>query len=113
MKFAASLLLAALVAALVHADGKSNMNGVYSIGNPDTTSKTKYSTDYTRRGESVEFFDVYSPPIQTRYGEVYWTMMDPVAIPSEIQNKFKNSTIAIVGYEVEPIESYVVGHLNR
>ena len=104
MKFAASLLLAALVAALVHADGKSNMNGVYSIGNPDTTSKTKYSTDYTRRGESVEFFDVYSPPIQTRYGEVYWTMMDPVAIPSEIQNKFKNSTIAIVGYEVDQVK---------
>ena len=59
------------------------MNGMYTIGNPDTTSKTKFSTDYTRRGDSVEFFDVYSPPIQTRYGEVYWTMMDPVAVPSE------------------------------
>lgn len=82
----------------------NNMNGLYNIANPNMNSKDKYNTLYSARGEQVEYFDVYSPPIQTRYGEVYWTLMDPVKIPQDIQDKFKNSTIAIIGYEVDQVK---------
>lgn len=47
-----------------------NMNGDYLIGNPNVHAKTQYSTDYASR--NAEFFDVYSPPVRTVYGEVFW-----------------------------------------
>ena len=72
------------------ANNNKNMNGLYNIANPNMNSKNKYNTLYSARGEQVEYFDVYSPPIQTRYGEVFWTLMDPVKLPQDIQDKFKN-----------------------
>ena len=47
------------------------MNGLYHIGNPNLSSKNPYNTEYSKRSDDVEYFDVYSPPVQTRYGEVY------------------------------------------
>ena len=56
-----------------------NMNGdVYGISNPDTFSKTQFSTIYEEINPKNEYFDVYSPPITSRYAEVFWTMMDSV-----------------------------------
>ena len=85
-------------------NNNDNMNGLYHIGNPNLSSKNPYNTEYSKRSDDVEYFDVYSPPVQTRYGEVYWTLMDPVPLSAEIQQKFKNSTIAIVGYEVDQVK---------
>jgi len=77
----------------------ANMNGEYLFANPDPTSSTKYSTEYTD-----EYFDVYSPPIQSRYGEVFWTMMDPVPLPDDIIKRFENKTIVIRGYEADQVQ---------
>ena len=31
---------------------------------------------------------VYSPPISTKYSEVYWTMMDPVELDKDLVARF-------------------------
>ncbi len=49
-----------------------NMNGEYLIGNPNTRVKAQYSTDYGTK--NAEYFDVYTPPIRTVYGEVFWSV---------------------------------------
>lgn len=89
-----------------------NMNGnVYDISNRNTTSNIKFSTLYNEINETYEYFDIYSPPITSRYADVYWTMMDPVILPKKIVNRFKNSIIAIVGYETDQV--FVIDSKNN
>ena len=38
-----------------------------------------------------------------RYGEVYWTMMDSVPIDPDLVARFKDKTMAIVGYESDQV----------
>ena len=58
-----------------------NMNGDYVISNPDLQSGQQWSGDYNKFHD-VEFFEVYTTPISTQ--EVFWTMMDPVQLPSDL-----------------------------
>ena len=82
----------------------SNMNGnIYEISNPNQTASTSFSTVYSSIHNNCEFFDVYSPPISSRYGDVYWTMMDPVPLPYNITNRFIKKVMAIVGYEQDQV----------
>ena len=46
---------------------------------------------------------VYSPPISTKYSEVYWTMMDPVPMDKDLVARFQGKTMAIVGYETDQV----------
>ena len=43
-----------------------NMNGEYLISNPNPNAGKTYSTLYGSR-PNIEYFDVYSPPISTKY----------------------------------------------
>ena len=52
---------------------------------------------------SVHCPQVYSPPISTKYSEVYWTMMDPVALDKDLVARFQGKTMAIVGYETDQV----------
>merc|ERR1719348_1759266 len=79
-----------------------NMNGDYIISNANPSSEQPWSGDYSKY-EDVEFFDVYSPPIFTRYGEVFWTMMDPVPLDKDLVARFEGKTMAIVGYETDQV----------
>jgi hypothetical protein len=73
-----------------------NVGGIpYTISNP--SHHGKYSTEFTQ-----EYFDVYSE-IRTRYSEVYWTRNDPVPLPKEITDRFKDKVMAITGYEVDQV----------
>lgn len=38
-----------------------------------------------------------------RYGDVYWTMMDPVPLDADLVARFKDKTMAIVGYESDQV----------
>ena len=38
-----------------------------------------------------------------RYGDVYWTMMDPVPLDDALIARFKDKTMAIVGYESDQV----------
>ena len=39
--------------------------------------------------------------LSLRYGEVFWTMMDPIPLDAELVNRFKDKTMAVVGYETD------------
>lgn len=86
------------------------MNGnVYGISNPNISQIPQFSTEFLKINSSSEYFDVYSPPITSRYADVYWTMMPPVLLPEKIINRFDSKTIAIVGYEVNQVFRYPNG----
>ena len=53
--------------------GLENMNGEYLISNPKVGAKP-FSTQYSSY-ENVEYFDAYSPPITSKYGNIcmYYT----------------------------------------
>ena len=93
------LLLTAVFALAMTQATVENMNGEYTISNPNPTKGGHYNTQHSTRTKT--YFDVYTPPIRTRYGEVFWTMMDPVPLPQEILDKFQDSSMAIVGYEAD------------
>ena len=74
--------------------GAKNMNDdYYAISNSDL-----YKAEFFG-----EYFDVYTPPIRTRYSEVYWTPVEPFDIPPEIVERFNNKTMAITGYESDQV----------
>ena len=81
------------------------MNGDYTIAGgvaPGATAPfSTVSSEYDAEG--VEFFDVYSPVIRTRYSQVYWTMMSPVQLPADIVARFANKTMAITGHEADQV----------
>ena len=41
--------------------------------------------------------------MHNRYGEVYWTMMDPVPLKKQLVERFKDQTMAVVGYETDQV----------
>ena len=95
----------------------TNMNGLYTISNPNTATTNEFNSDYNSFSD-VEYFEVgpmslsftsvhcpqvYSPSISTKYSEVYWTMMDPVALDKDLVARFQGKTMAIVGYETDQV----------
>jgi hypothetical protein len=71
--FFPNMVVALLALAIAAASAvPMNMNGEYLIGNPNTRVKAQYSTDYGTK--NAEYFDVYTPPIRTVYGEVFWSV---------------------------------------
>jgi len=88
-----------------------NMNGDYIISNANPASDEPWSGDYAKY-EEVEYFDVYSPPISSRYGEVFWTMMDPVPLDKEIVDRFNGKAMAVVGYETDQVMRTETGDVS-
>ena len=89
----------AAVAMVNAAAANTNMNGEYTIANPGLKAfaRTSNMSHYAGGGSPVEYFDVYSPPIRSRYGQTFWTMMDAVPLPKEIVERFDGKTMAITG----------------
>ena len=67
----------------------------------------KWDSDYSKFGE-VEYMDVYSPEISTKYGEVFWTMMDPVPLDKDVIDKFSGKIMAVVGYETDQVNGIYI-----
>jgi hypothetical protein len=53
------------------------------------------------------YFEVYSPLISTRYGQVFWTVMDPTPLPPDIVKRFNGKTLSIVGYESDQVSHFI------
>jgi hypothetical protein len=72
--------------AFVSASSGATMNGQYyvaaSSGNP-----VQLPAAVAFRGD---FIDVYSENISTVYGEVYWTVQDPIPLPGDFVQRFKD-----------------------
>ena len=54
--------------------------------------------------ESIFFTKIKHIFFYFRYGEVYWTMMDAVPIDPDLVARFKDKTMAIVGYESDQVQ---------
>lgn len=50
-----------------------------------------------------EHFEVYSPPIRSRYSEVVWRTLPAVPLPEDIQARYKGSIMAVTGWEVDVV----------
>ena len=59
---------------------------------------TSFTADFATYYPGNKYFEVYSPVISTLYGQVFWTVMDPVPLPPAIVAQFKDKTMAITGY---------------
>ena len=81
--------------------GISNMNGEYLLSNSHPNGK--WDSNYAKFGDDLEYMDVYSPVISSKYSEVYWTMMDPVPLDKAVVDKFKGKIMAVVGYETDQV----------
>lgn len=78
----------------------SNMNGLYEIANP-LPGHHRFNTDCASKG--AEYFDIYSPEIASKYGEVFWRSFPELPLPERIVRRFASSAIAIVGYEHDQV----------
>ena len=106
------MLFVWLLAILFDGSLASNMNlgGVpYAISNPPGSSSDwhgtpgAYSTDFeTNVAGEVDHFDVYGE-VHTMYSQVYWTRNNPINLPPEIVERFKDKVMAITGYEVDQV----------
>ena len=77
----------------------ANLNGEYTIaGNPPGFSTV--SADYDKG--NVEYFDIYSPLVKTRYSQVYWTMMESVPLPPALVQRFAGKVMAVTGVSSPP-----------
>ena len=81
----------------------ANMNGEYTIANGVPGAAKPFPTESAAYEGGVEYFDVYSPLIETRYSQVYWTMMEPVKLPADIVARFDGKTMAITGHEADQV----------
>ena len=45
-----------------------------------------------------------------RYGEVFWTMSDPIPLDPDLVARFKDKTMAVVGYETDQVQSMIFDH---
>ena len=96
--------LISLILSLFVLTNSQNLNGdIYSISNPNTIDNYDFSTNFKEISTKAEYFDIYSPIITSKYGEVYWTMMEAVKLPNNIVDRFANKTMAIIGYETDQV----------
>jgi hypothetical protein len=90
------------------------MNGEYEISNANLDAEQAWDSSYSSY-KDVEYFEVwlsycspsspqvYSPPITSRYADVYWRMMSPVPLEPALVTRFRGKTMAIVGYETNQV----------
>ena len=74
-----------------------NMNGAYVLANGDA-----FPTDFRAYPGGVESFDAYHGPINSTYGEVWWTTATD-DLPADVVARFAGRTMAIVGIEMDQV----------
>ena len=52
---------------------------------------------------SIILISSFSNWMRNRYGEVYWTMMDSVPLKKQLVERFKDKTMAVIGYETDQV----------
>jgi len=53
--------------------------------------------------DAVEYIDVYSGPITTRYGEVFYRNLDEQRFPDDLVERFQDKIMAIYGFEINQV----------
>lgn len=98
----ATLSSAAVALARVPSDSP-NMNGGYIYWRtPDAPTNRSFPTNLMSYPGGVESFDAYHGPINSTYGQVWWTSSSD-ALPEAIIQRFKGKVMAIVAVEMDQV----------
>jgi len=107
-----AVLLALLAPAVVGAQSP-NMNGLYALTNTPKQVPGLFPINFAEYPNAkTEFFDVYSPPIQSTYGEVFWKTLDMVPLPPAIVKRFAGKPMAVVGLEWDQVRRTPQGDVS-
>ena len=102
MRSTVLVVSAALGGALV-ATKNMNVGSKYMFDNPNPAAPRQFDTDFASRPASTKYFELYAGPIETRYGEVFWSGLPKVPLPPDVIARYAGKTIAIVGYEEDQV----------
>jgi hypothetical protein len=80
-----------------------NMNGEYVFSATPGGTPGLFPTNFKDYPGGVEYFDWVSKPMTTRYSQVWWKPLTPTPLPKEMVDKYANSSVAIVGWEIDQI----------
>ena len=63
-----------------------NMNGEYLLASTpkQRANWTGWSTSFKDYPGGVEYFEVYAGPVNSTYGEVFWTALPEVKLPADL-----------------------------
>eukprot|EP01060_Flectonema_neradi_P014145 TRINITY_DN20862_c0_g1_i1.p1 TRINITY_DN20862_c0_g1~~TRINITY_DN20862_c0_g1_i1.p1 ORF type:complete len:767 (+),score=171.44 TRINITY_DN20862_c0_g1_i1:37-2337(+) len=91
-----------------------NMNGEYVLSETPNGKGTseKFPLNYKDYPGGVEYFDVYSPLITSRYSQVFWTGLEPVKLPQDIVDRYAGKGMAIVGFEADQVRQTPQGDVQ-
>lgn len=113
-----ALQLALLAYAAVGARGEPNeappnMNGdIYTLSLTPKQVPGKFPTNYRDYPGTVEYFDVYSPPITSTYAEIFWKTLPTVPLPAEIVERFAGKPMAVIGLEWDQVRRTPAGDIS-
>ena len=80
-----------------------NMNGQYVLSSTPNGKPGLFPSNFKDYPGGVEYFDWVSKPMTTRYSQVWWKPLTPTPLPKEMVEKYANSSVAIVGWEIDQI----------
>ena len=99
----ASLTLGCLVALGAHATSEGNMNGLYPYSPTPKGRVDLLPKEYRDYPGEVEYYDWYSPPMETLYSQVWWKPLAPSPLPDDIVQRYSGKGMAIVGWEIDQV----------
>jgi hypothetical protein len=111
----ARVLVHGLVLLACLAQGKftgPNMNGEYEISLTPKQGSGKWSTNFKDYPGGVEYFETYSGPVKSTYGEVFWTALPAVDLPSDLIKRFHGKGMAVVGFEADQVRRTPEGDVS-
>ena len=85
-QIAALLGLFCLATAKITPTTDANMNGEYLLASTpkQRANWTGWSTSFKDYPGGVEYFEVYAGPVNSTYGEVFWTALPEVKLPADL-----------------------------
>jgi hypothetical protein len=60
----------------------------------------------------VEYFEIYAGPVNSTYGEVFWSSLPEVKLPDELIARFKGKGMAVVGFEADQVRKTPQGDVS-
>lgn len=80
-----------------------NMNGDFILSATPGSDMSLFPKSYSEYPGGAESFEVYSPPITTRYSQVWWAPLAPAPFPDHIVKQYAGKGMAIVGWEIDQV----------
>ena len=84
-----------------------NMNGDYVFSSTPGGTPGLFPKRFADYPGGAEHFDVYSPPMTTRYSQVWWSPLAPSPFPADIVAKYAGKAVAIIGWEIDQVRKGV------